>query len=86
MSRLAHFVGVGSSGFALQFLDSDPCYKRIAHDLSLAAHAVASLAAIEQERVDARTEQVAATMMALQFLTGFAATLMEEVDAHEAGR
>lgn len=86
MSRLAHFVGVGSSGFALQFLDSDPAYKRIAHHLSLAANAVASLAAIEQERADPRTEQTAATMVALQFLTGFATALVEEVEANEAGQ
>ena len=86
MSRLSHYIGIGSAGMVLEFLDPSPeSYRRLAHRLSLAANAVATLAAIEHERTDPDSSQSSVLLEAIQFLTGFATTLTTEVDAHEAG-
>lgn len=85
--RLTHYLGVGSAGMVVQFLDSEhePC-RSLAGKLSQAANAVASLAAIAQERTDSDPSQTGATLLALQVLTGLAAGLTEEADANEVRR
>lgn len=83
--RLSHYMGIGSAGVVLEFLDSEPeSYKRLAHKLSLAANAVATLAAIEHERTDPDSAESGVLLVALQFLTGFASTLTVEANVTEA--
>lgn len=83
MKRLTHYIGIGRAGMIVQFPDSEmePC-KDLALQLCRAANAVARNAVIEHERADTDPAQTAATLAALEVLTGFATALTQEAQTH----